>query len=226
MSIDREALANTVMQGASTPAYSMTPPGTLGYEPPKIFGFDPSAAAELLAEAGFPDGKDFPSFEILYNTSESHRRIAVAIQQMWKVHLNIDVGITNQEWKVYLDSRDNLDYDVARAGWIGDYVDPLTFLDLGLSSNGNNGTGFNDEHYDYLITEYVPQARSREERLERFAEAERYLLEAMPFIPIYTYQNKYLIDLGVGGTPPNLRDLFNFRYVTVGNPTDHNQGGQ
>jgi len=217
MSIDRDALVNTVMNGVNLPAYSMTPPGTLGYQPPKIFDFDPEAAAKLLEVAGFPDGKGFPKFEILYNTSEAHRKIAVAIQQMWKVHLNIDVNITNQEWKVYLDSRDNLDFDVARAGWIGDYVDPLSFLDLGLSTNGNNGTGFSDEHYDYLITEHIPAARSAEERLLRFEEAERYLLEAMPFIPIYTYQTKYLVHKSVGGLPSNLRDLYNFRYVTVGN---------
>ena len=217
MTIDRDALIKTVLQGANSPSYGMTPPGTLGYQPPKVFDFDPEAARVLLAEAGFPDGEGFPPFEVLYNTSEGHRKIAVAIQQMWKVHLNIDVTITNQEWKVYLDSRDTKNYDVARAGWIGDYVDPLTFLGLGLSTNGNNGTGFADEHYDYLIKEYIPAADSKEERLARFFEAEKYLMEAMPFIPIYTYQTKYLIDAGVGGVPPNLRDLINFRYVTLGN---------
>ncbi len=216
MSIDRKQLIAAILQGANTPAYSMTPPGTLGYQPPKTFDFDPDAARTLLASAGFPDGQGFPAFEILYNTSEGHRKIAVAIQQMWKVHLNIDVGITNQEWKVYLDSRDNRDYDIARAGWIGDYVDPVNFLDLGLSSNGNNGTGFADPHYDYLITEYIPQASSPEERLARFAEAERYLMEQMPFIPLYTYQSKYLLDPGVRGLPANIRDHYNYRYVTLG----------
>lgn len=220
MTIDRDALVKTVLNGVNLPSYSMTPPGTLGYQPPKVFEFNPDAAAQLMAEAGFPNGEGFPAFEILYNTNEAHRKIAVAIQQMWKQYLNIDVAITNQEWKVYLDSRNNLDYDVARAGWIGDYVDPLTFLDLGLSSNGNNSTGFTDEHYDYLISEYIPTARTREERLARFAEAEQYLIEAMPFIPIYTYQTKYLIDPGVDGMPANIRDLYNFRYVSLGNQKD------
>lgn len=220
MTIDREALVDTVMHGVNLPAYSMVPPGTLGYQPPKVFEFDPEGARRLLDEAGYPDGEGFPEFEILYNTHESHRKIAVAIQQMWKDELNIDVTITNQEWKVYLDSRNTKNYDVARAGWIGDYVDPLTFLDMGLSTNGNNNTGYADEHYDYLITQYIPEARTKEERLERFGEAEKHLLEAMPYIPIYTYQTKYLVDKGVRGLPPNLRDHYNFRYVSVGNGPD------
>lgn len=217
MTIDRDALIDSVLYGVNLPAYSMTPPGTLGYQPPKIFGFDPEKARALLTDAGFPDGEGFPKFEILYNTHESHRKVAVAIQQMWKMHLNIDVTITNQEWKVYLDSRDEMNYEIARAGWIGDYVDPLSFLDMGLSTNGNNSTGFKDAHYDYLITQYIPEARTTEERLARFYEAEEYLIEAMPFIPIYTYQTKYLLDSGVQGMPANLRDYFNYRYVSVGN---------
>ena len=217
MTIDREALIKAVLNGANMPAYTMTPPGTLGYQPPKVFSFDPAGARTLLAEAGYPNGEGFPAFEILYNTSDGHRKIAVAIQQMWKEHLNIDVSLTNQEWKVYLDSRDNLDYDIARAGWIGDYVDPLTFLDMGLSANGNNGTGFADDHYDYLITDYIPKANSQQQRLERFYEAEQYLINAMPFIPIYTYQSQFLVHPSVAGRYPNIRDLINWRYIKLTN---------
>ena len=224
MTIDRDALVATVMNGVNIPAYSMVPPGTLGYQPPRLFDYDPEKARALLAEAGFANGEGFPEFEILYNTHESHRKIAVAIQQMWKKQLNIDVSIINQEWKVYLDSRDTKNYDVSRAGWIGDYVDPINFLDMGLSTNGNNNTGFADEHYDDLLTEYIPAAQTREERLERYAEAEKYLIEAMPYIPIYTYQTKYLVDEGVRGLAPNIRDYFNFRYVSIGNSSEASHG--
>lgn len=216
MTIDREALVKTVMNGVNIPAYSMVPPGTLGYQPPRVFGYDPETARQLLAEAGYPEGEGFPTFDILYNTHESHRKVAVAIQQMWKKQLNIDVTITNQEWKVYLDSRNTKNYDVSRAGWIGDYVHPLTFLTMGLSTNGNNNTGYADKHYDELIKR-ITDARTEEEQLASFEAAERYLLKDMPYIPIYTYQTKYLVDEGVRGLPANIRDHYNFRYVSVGN---------
>jgi oligopeptide transport system substrate-binding protein len=104
MAIDRKTLVETVMKGVTVPAYAITPPGTLGYQPPKLFDFDPDGARRLLAEAGYPGGKGLPSLEISYNTLDVHRKIAVAIQQMWKKHLNIDVTMVNQEWKVFLDA--------------------------------------------------------------------------------------------------------------------------
>src|SRR5690606_3327603 len=142
MAIDRRTLIDTVMRGVNVPAWTMTPPGTLGYQPPKLFEFNPEEARRLLAEAGYPDGRGMPPLEILYNTHEQHRKIAVAIQQMWKQHLNIDVRMVNQEWKVYLDSRNRRDFTIARAGWIGDYVDPTGFLDLWITDGGNNNTGW------------------------------------------------------------------------------------
>ncbi|GLS25558.1 peptide ABC transporter substrate-binding protein [Marinibactrum halimedae] len=215
--IDRDALIKTVLNSSVTAAYSLTPPGTLGYQPPKLVGFDPNKARKLLAEAGFPNGEGFPVIELLYNTSEQHRKVAVAVQQMWKDHLNINVNIVNQEWKVYLSSRDQLQYDIARAAWIGDFVDPMNFLDLGLSDNGNNRSAYSDPHYDYLIKEYIPSATTPKERLERFFEAETYLMEAMPFVPIYTYHTMFLRDKGVKGLPANLMDYYSYKHVTLGN---------
>jgi oligopeptide transport system substrate-binding protein len=113
-------------------------------------------ARQLLAEAGYPDGEGWPGVEIVYNTQEAHRKIAVAVQQMWKDELNIDVTISNQEWKVYLDSVSTMNFDVARRGWIGDYVDPNNFLDLYLTDGGNNNTGFADPVYDDLISARRP----------------------------------------------------------------------
>lgn len=213
MAVDRELLTSTVLLDLFDPAYAIVPPDTLGYEPVKLFDYDPERARELLAEAGFPNGEGFPGFEILYNTHEQHRTIAVALQQMWMKELNIPVTIVNQEWKVYLDSQNNGNYDVNRRGWIGDYVDPNNFLDMFLTSSGNNHTGFSDERYDELVMKLAPAAQTREERYALFKEAETILMEAAPIIPIYTYKNKSLRDPALQGMPSNIMDYFNFRYV-------------
>ena len=97
--LDRDTLTRTVLQDTAIPAYSITPPDTLGYNPPQLFEYNTTKARELLAEAGYPNGNGWPGLEIIYNTQEAHRKIAVAVQQMWKRELNIDVTIYNQEWK-------------------------------------------------------------------------------------------------------------------------------
>ncbi|HKK22864.1 MAG TPA: ABC transporter substrate-binding protein, partial [Pseudohaliea sp.] len=184
-----------------------------GYEPPQVFEYDPESARRLLAEAGYPDGEGWPAVELIYNTQEAHRKIAVAIQQMWKDALNIEVTLANQEWKVYLDSVSTMNFDLARRGWIGDYVDPNNFLDMYLSGGGNNNTGFASPVYDDLIQNRAPRAKSREERYRIFREAEAMLMEQMPIIPIYTYTSRHLIHPSVKGLPANLMDSLNLRYV-------------
>lgn len=213
MAIDRRTLIDTVMRGVNIPAWTMTPPGTLGYEPPKLFEFNPEEARRLLAEAGYPDGRGMPTLEILYNTHEQHRKIAVAIQQMWKQHLNIDVRMLNQEWKVYLDSRHSMNYSIARAGWIGDYVDPTSFLDLWITDGGNNNTGWSNAEYDELILRRIPSMKTTEERLAGFHRAETILMQEMPAIPIYTYVTKHLLKPSVKGMPHNIMDFISFKHV-------------
>jgi oligopeptide transport system substrate-binding protein len=213
MAVNRERLNATVLQNANLPAYSITPPGTLGYQPPKLFNHDVNKARQLLAEAGYPNGEGWPGLELIFNTSESHRKIAVALQQMWKDALNIEITLSNQEWKVYLDSTRRLDFDIARRSWIGDYVDPNNFLDLFLSGGGNNRTGFADARYDNLILQQAPQAPTPEERFAIFYQAESLLMEQMPIIPIYTYTSQHLIHPSVHGMPPNLMDSLNLKYV-------------
>ena len=215
MAVDRDQLVRSVLQDVFTPAYSITPPGTLGYQPPKLFDFDPEKARALLADAGYPNGEGWPGIEIIYNTNEAHRKIAVAIQQMWKKHLNIDVTIANQEWKVYLNSVSQMDFQVARRGWIGDYVDPNNFLDLYITGGGNNNTGYSDPGYDDLILQQAPRAKSREERFAIFKRAETMLMEQMPIIPIYTYSTRHLVHPSVEGMTPNLMDSLNLKYVSL-----------
>ena len=213
MAVDRDKLNKTVLKGTVISAYSITPPDTLGYYPPRLFSYDPEQARELLAAAGYPDGQGWPGLELTYNTSEDHRKIAVALQQMWKDVLNIEITLANQEWKVYLDSVTNMHFQIARRGWIGDYVDPNNFLDLFITDGGNNNTGFADPRYDDMILRKAPQAPTMEERFAIFHEAETLLMEQMPIIPIYTYTSKHLIHPSVNGLPPNLMDSVNMKYV-------------
>lgn len=215
LAVDRAKLARSVMHDLVTPAWSITPPGTLGYQPPKLFGYEPERARALLAEAGYPGGEGWPGLELIYNTSESHRKVAVALQQMWKDVLGIEVTLSNQEWKVYLDSVSEMNFDMARRGWIGDYVDPNNFLDLYLSDGGNNNTGFSDPVYDEMILERAPQAKTREERFRIFHAAETRLMEEMPIIPVYTYASKHLKHPSVKGLPPNLMDFVNFKTIRL-----------
>ena len=204
MAIDREKLVENITKGGQIPAYTMTPPGTMGYYPKSTLAFDPEGAKNLLSEAGYPNGEGFPAIEILYNTNEGHRKIAVALQEMWKEYLNIDIKLLNQEWKVYLATESAGDYQISRGGWIGDYVDPNNFLDMFLCGGGNNRTGWCNEEYDRLILEVAPSQSSHEERLAVFQQAETMLLDDMPIIPVYTYTSLKLVDSSVGNLDGNI----------------------
>jgi oligopeptide transport system substrate-binding protein len=204
MAIDREKLVENITKGGQIPAYTMTPPGTMGYYPTSNLAFDPEGAKNLLSEAGYPNGEGFPAIEILYNTNEGHRKIAVALQEMWKDYLNIDIKLLNQEWKVYLATESAGDYQISRGGWIGDYVDPNNFLDMFLCGGGNNRTGWCNEEYDRLILEVAPSQSSHEERLAVFQQAETMLLDDMPIIPVYTYTSVKLVDSSVENLDGNI----------------------
>jgi oligopeptide transport system substrate-binding protein len=213
LSIDRALLVETVTQGIYQPGYSVVPPDTMGYQPPKLFDYDPDEARRLLAEAGYPDGQGFPAFSILYNTLEQHQKIAVAIQQMWRQELGINVELVNQEWQVYLDSQNTMNYDVVRRGWIGDYVDPNNFLDLFITDGGNNHTGFSNARYDEIILNAAPAALNRDERYALYQEAENLLMADMPVIPLYVYQSKHLKRPSLKGMPANIMDFYSWKHV-------------
>ena len=214
-SIDREAITEHVLKAGQQPAYHFTPPNTGGsYNAEARLVYDPDLARELLAEAGYPGGEGFPTFEILYNTSEAHRSIAVAIQQMWKEELGIDVTLYNQEWKVYLSTRQAGNFDILRAAWFGDYDDPNTFLSLGESDNGNNHTNWLSEEFDGLI-EAAAIEQDQTKRFELFQQAESILLEEMPVVPIYFYVTSLLIDPSVEGWHPNILDYHPYQSVRL-----------
>ncbi len=218
LAIDRKQLVDHVTLGDQLPGTMFVPPGTAGYEPPtSLLPVDLSRVEEakkLLAEAGYPGGKGIPEIEILYNTHEGHKKIAEALQQMWKKHLGVNVRLYNQEWKVYVDSLKQMQFGLGRQGWIGDYNDPTTFLELLVSDNGNNRSGWKNAQYDTLI-EKAGKEFDKKKRLGYFRQAEELLLEELPIIPMYIYKRHYLKTKNVTGWYSNIEDHHPLKYVTV-----------
>ena len=212
MGINRKLIVEKVSKCGQKTAYSFTPPGTSEYYPDTVVEFNPEKAKELLTEAGYPDGDGFPTIEILFNTQEGHRKIAEAIQQMWKVNLGINVEIYNTDWKVYLSREMVGDFQVSRAGWIGDYEDPNTFLDLMRPNRGNNKTGWENIEYDQLL-ELANSTNDQVLRYEYLNQAEKLLISEMPIIPIYTYVRQYQISSDVKGWYPNIIDTHHPKYI-------------
>lgn len=209
LAVDRVGLAEEVLRGVKSPAWHFTPKMP-GFSPPNTFEDDVEEARALLAaamaDAGISDVKDYPSIEVLYPTSDSGRIVMEAIQSMWVANLGLDIKLYNQEWKVYLDSTTNKDYDVTWSAWIGDYVDPMTFLDQLITDGGNNRTGWSNAKYDQLLAE-VQEVRDPVERAEMFYEMERILGEECPVIPLYFYTSAYAIDPAIKGWHPTLLDI-------------------
>ena len=215
MAIDREKLVKTVLLGTELANSALVPAGTPNYTSPDILRYDPEAARVLLAEAGYPDGQGWPGLEYLYNTSENHRRIAIALQQMWKDELNIDISLINQEWKVYLDTVTQKDYTMSRRGWIASDLNPAAFLSSFTSENGNNDTGFANTRYDEIMLKRAPETADRAERLALMQEAEAILLQSGAVIPLYTYNSKHLIQPSVKGAPSNVLDIVRFKNISL-----------
>ena len=215
LAIDREKLVATVLQGTELASFSLVPAGTPDYTSPEIQHYNPDQARALLAEAGYPRGQGWPGLEYLFNTSENHRRIAIALQQMWKEELNIDISLLNQEWKVYLDTSSEKNYQLARRGWIASDLNPATFLDMFTSESGTNDTGFSNARYDEIMLKRVPETPQAAERLALMQEAEAIVLQAAAIIPLYTYNSKHLVQPSVKGAPTNVLDLLNLKDVSL-----------
>jgi len=201
LAIDRAAITTSVTKGGQIPALAFVPGGiadaAAGSDFRTVGGTfykdnDIATAQKLLADAGYPGGKGFPPFALLFNTSNAHQSIAEAIQQMWNKNLGITCTLKVEEWGVYLDDRNNLNYQVARAGWIGDYMDPNTFLDMWVTDGGNNGTGYANKTYDALIAKAKATVDPKA-RMATLHDAEKLLMTDYPIIPIYFYTNPVLI---------------------------------
>ncbi|WP_235277381.1 peptide ABC transporter substrate-binding protein [Methylacidiphilum kamchatkense] len=207
MAIDKSRLVRIITRGGELPAGSITPPGIPGYNTPSGLPYNPAMAKKLLAEAGYPNGQGFPPLSILYNSGELNEQIATEIQAMWQENLGIHVGLRNQEWKVYLNSLSQLDFDIARSSWVGDYADPTTFLNLFTQFSSNNETGWVNNRYEELLTKAQKEV-NRSHRFQILQSAEKILVEEeLPIVPLYFYSGILLYDPEkIGGIEPNLLD--------------------
>jgi oligopeptide transport system substrate-binding protein len=215
MAVDREKLVNTVLGGTELASATLVPAATPDYSSAQVQYYDPHRARALLAEAGYPGGEGWPGLEYLFNTSENHRRIAIALQQMWKDELNIEITLVNQEWKVYLDMTTQKDYSMSRRGWIAGDLNPASFLDTFTSESGTNETGFSNPRYDEIMLKLAPEAPDPETRRSLMQEAEAIVLQAAALIPLYTYNSKHLVQPSLRGAPSNVLDVLNLKDVSL-----------
>lgn len=197
LAIDRQALVDNVTQAGQIPAVAFVPFGfpdvTADLDYREVGGDyfadnDVETAKELLAEAGYPNGEGLPDIEFLYNTSEGHRIIAEAIQQMWATNLGASVKLTNQEWGTYLDNRVQGNYMVARAGWGPDYADAMSFMDMHVTDGGNNHSNWGNKEYDRLIR-LAKENPDPIVRIQAMHDAEKIMMDEMPVLPLYFYVN-------------------------------------
>ncbi len=217
LAIDRESLVKNVTRGDQEPAYAVSYPGTAGYSPHARLTGGVAEAKRLLAEAGYPDGRGCPPIQILFNTSENHRAIAEAIQQMWRKNLGIEVTLQNQEWKVYLDTQHSThNFMVERAGWIADYVDPHVFLEIFETDSGNNDTLWSNAGYDRLLQAALA-AKTEAERYEIYQKMDAILVDECPVIPIYYYTRVHAVSPRVKGYYPTLLDNHPYKYIYLSN---------
>lgn len=197
MAVDREKLVNNVIKGGKEPAYAWVPPGLTNpvtkqdfrREGGNLVEYNPQKARELLSEAGYPNGEGLPPITILYNTNEMHKAVAEVIQAMWKEKLNVNVELLNQESKVYLDARNTGNFQVARASWIGDYADPMTFMDVYLDEN-NDGQYHNPLYND--LVRKAQNTNNQEIRMQAMHEAEKILMDDAVVLPIYYTTQPYI----------------------------------
>ncbi|MBC7005128.1 oligopeptide ABC transporter substrate-binding protein OppA [Photobacterium sp. BZF1] len=205
--IDRDVVTKALLGQGQKSGYFLTPEITANFNPvtPEYGQMTQKErnekAKELLEEAGFGPGNPL-NFTLLYNTSENHKKIAVAIASMWKKNLNVTANLENQEWKTYLDTRRQGNFDVTRAGWCGDYNEASSFLSLMQSNNSSNDPKYNSKAYDAIMAKAL-ESTSDAEREQLYIQAEKQLAEDMPIAPIYQYVKARLVNPQVGGYPAN-----------------------
>jgi oligopeptide transport system substrate-binding protein len=214
LAINRDDIITYITKAGQVPAWSIVPDSMPGYTRREEPRESLSKARALLAEAGYPDGEGFPGITILFNTMQGHKLIAETVSKAWNRELGIDVLLENQEWKVYLDRVTSMDYDIARAGWVADYPDPMTFLDLWVTDGGNNSTGWSNKTFDSRIEEAGSTADTTR-RMSLLYNAESILVDEMPIIPIYHYVQVSMVKQRVNGLYDNFQDMHPLKGVSI-----------
>ncbi|NTX83114.1 oligopeptide ABC transporter substrate-binding protein OppA [Citrobacter youngae] len=203
LALDRDIIVNKVKNQGDLPAYSFTPPYTDGAKlvEPEWFKWSQEKrneeAKKLLAEAGFTAEKPL-TFDLLYNTSDLHKKLAIAAASIWKKNLGANVKLENQEWKTFLDTRHQGNYDVSRAGWCADYNEPTSFLNMVLSDSSNNTVHYKSPAFDKLIADTL-KATDDAQRSELYSQAEQLLDKDSAIVPVFYYVNARLVKPWVGG---------------------------
>ena len=203
LALDRDIIVNKVKNQGDLPAYSFTPPYTDGAKltEPEWFGWTQEKrneeAKKLLAEAGYAADKPL-TFNLLYNTSDLHKKLAIAAASIWKKNLGVNVKLENQEWKTFLDTRHQGNYDVSRAAWCADYNEPTSFLNMVLSDSSNNTTHYKSPTFDKILADAL-KATNEEQRTELYGKAEQQLDKDSAIVPVFYYVNARLVKPWVGG---------------------------
>ncbi|HHG9494622.1 TPA: oligopeptide ABC transporter substrate-binding protein OppA [Citrobacter farmeri] len=203
LALDRDIIVNKVKNQGDLPAYSFTPPYTDGAKltEPEWFGWTQEKrneeAKKLLAEAGYTADKPL-TFNLLYNTSDLHKKLAIAAASIWKKNLGVNVKLENQEWKTFLDTRHQGNYDVSRAAWCADYNEPTSFLNMVLSDSSNNTTHYKSPTFDKILADAL-KATNEEQRTELYGKAEQQLDKDSAIVPVFYYVNARLVKPWVGG---------------------------
>ena len=204
LAVDRAIITKNILAGGQIEAYTFTPAATAEFEVPDVEiatmtqAERDERAKSLMAEAGY--GPESPlKFDMTYNTSEAHKKIAVAMSQMWKQKLGVEATLANMEWKTFLETRGNQDFELARGAWCGDYNEASTFLDLLTSPSG-----YNDGKYSSaIVDELMAEASTADDAQAIYTKVEQVIADEAPVIPIYHYAGVYMMDSDVGGWPIN-----------------------
>lgn len=221
LAIDRQEIIDNVGKAEQVAAYSFVPLGITDkdgnefaskkYYDPKDMKSNIEKAKELLKEAGYENGNGIPTIELMYNSEGAHKDICQIIQQNWS-EIGVNVELTNQEWAVFINTRQQGDYQIARHGWIGDYIDPMTFLDLWVTNGGNNDCGFSNSEYDSLIANAKIET-DYNKRLEMLRKAEDILMDEMPILPIYYYTTVMAWNSNVKNVNVSTLGKISFKYA-------------
>ncbi len=218
LALDRETLVNQTLHGAHAPAWGLTPPMQAPYPLPRPLTYDVAKAQQLLAEAGYPNGQGLPPFSLHVNDVDVRTRIAQVMQDMWKRNLGLNVGIRVESTNVFYDTQMHMDYDISNAGWIADFIEPITFLDMWTTGNQNNNTGWANAEFDQLIRDSYTST-DPVERGKILEKAELLFMKELPIIPIYWYNKPRLVHPAVHGWNPKLLDNHPWQDLDMGPET-------